>query len=95
MRRRAISSRMVSATCRLCSAESCLSGVGIITPANPAILADAQTSTKPHKATPPAARRNGRRLNNADHYARGKAFRFAELAAAKTPFGSEKNDHLR
>src|SRR5260221_326176 len=32
MRRRAISSRMVSATCRLCSAESCLSGVSIVTP---------------------------------------------------------------
>src|SRR3954452_22883878 len=32
MRRRAISSRIVAATCRLCSAESCLSGVGIVPP---------------------------------------------------------------
>src|SRR6266567_9308437 len=32
MRRRAISSRMISAICRLCSAESCLSGVCIIAP---------------------------------------------------------------
>src|ERR1700736_5824338 len=33
MRRRAISSRTVSATCRLCSAESCLSDVVIVSPA--------------------------------------------------------------
>src|ERR1700742_3115778 len=35
MRRRAISSRIISAPCPLCSAESCLSGVDMVTPARP------------------------------------------------------------
>jgi hypothetical protein len=53
MRRRAISSRMVSAICRLCSAESCLSGVGIVTPAWSAAVYQthnpSQTRTKQHQ----------------------------------------------
>jgi hypothetical protein len=49
----------------------------------PATLADAQFITKPHKAAFVAARRSGRRLNKADHDARAKTARCAQLQAAK------------
>jgi hypothetical protein len=50
------------------------------------IVADAQSSTKPHKAVSTAADPNGARLNKADHYARGKAGACAQL---------ERDDHRR
>jgi hypothetical protein len=57
-----------------------LSGVGIVTPVlTPFIVADAQSSTKPHKAVLAAADPNRARLNNADHYARAKAGASAQL----------------
>jgi Ca-activated chloride channel family protein len=65
-----------------------LSGVGIVTPSPiPGTLADAQFSTKPDKAVSAVARRNGRRLNNADHDARAVARHFAQLWTMKTPSG--------
>jgi len=72
MRRRAISSRIVSAICRLCSAESCLSGVGIVTPVRPVGVVY-QTHNPSQTRTKPSPRRRipaGQWLNNADHSAR-------------------------
>src|ERR1700754_4488147 len=81
---------MVSATCRLCSAESCVSGVGILAPSNPGILTDAQSSTKPHKAVAAEARHSGVRLNKADQYARARPRRFAQLKGDANTFGSQQ-----
>jgi hypothetical protein len=87
---------MVSATCRLCSAESCLSGVCIVTPVRfVATLADAHSRTKPHKTIPATAFSAAGRLNNADHSARAKTRVPQHFPAAKHSLGSDENDDLR
>ncbi len=96
MRRRAISSRMVSAICRLCSAESCLSGAGIVTPGfTGASLADAQSITNPHKAASAVAARGGRRPNKADHSARAKSGLSAPSHHGEIAVWSERHDDMR
>src|SRR5580692_599416 len=95
MRRRAISSRMVSATCWLCSAESCLSGC-IVTPANGAQYS---RRTSPHKA---AQNRQRRRRPTPDNAGTMPIIPLAPPPAIphksrrrRCPSGSDENDHLR
>jgi hypothetical protein len=63
-----------------------LSGVGIITPFDLVILADAQFITKPHKTALAAARRSGSWPNITDHYARAKTRRSAQPAGDENAF---------
>src|ERR1700712_3310555 len=95
MRRRAISSRMGSATRRLWAAESCLSGVGILAPfESDAILAGRTIQHKTAHDCLALAHLNAPRLNKADHDARVTASRFA-LSQGSKHFWERANDDLR
>src|SRR5262245_43489977 len=71
MRRRASSSRTVAATCRLCSSDSCLSVVCVVTPLSP--QEPVRSRTAPHRPAQARHRGGGPRLNNVEHHARTRA----------------------
>src|SRR4051794_29288959 len=89
-RRRAISSRTVSATCRLWSSESCLSGVCIVPPA---LALHCNRRTFPHKPGQsrwPRERRRGRLAKQGRSFCSQASAPSRTMAAVKHLFREQK-----